>query len=87
MNRRLTCEISDLMPAGRACGDDDGPFRLGANRGKELALADCTRHFVVIAPVAKRTGHAAATRIEIHHAGARDLRQQRLCRTDQRHAP
>src|SRR5687767_5409725 len=71
-------EISNLMAARRAGGDDHGAGRLAAHGGEQPSLADGPGHVIVAAIVAEGAGHPAATGVEIDDRGPGNRQQQRL---------
>ena len=66
-------------------GDEDAAGRHRPRGGQQLPLADLPRDFVVLARVAERAGHAAASRVEIDDGARRDAAEQRARRRHQAH--
>ena len=74
MHGHIIREVANLMPARCARRDDHRAERLVANCRQQLPLADRARHFVVVARVPERPGHATTAGIEIHHPRAGNRR-------------
>jgi len=56
------------MPAGSARRNENvaGPHRF--HGGQQFPIGNRFRHFIPMPHISERTGHAAAARVEIHHA-------------------
>ena len=78
MQRPDAGEVVDLVTARRSGGDEDAFGPEFARGGQEASLADLAGDVEVLPRVAERTGHAAATGVEIGDAGARNPVEERL---------
>src|SRR2546422_10609098 len=69
-------EVCDLLAARHAGRGEDGASLSSACGRQELALANATRDFVMLARVAERSGHPTASGVEVDDRARRDAREQ-----------
>src|SRR5512145_1463917 len=65
MLRAATGQMLDLLATGNAGRDDLGLREGRLHCGRQPAVAECHRDFVMLALEAERPGHAAAARVDL----------------------
>ena len=75
VQRAGVAELMNLFAATEAIGDDDGGGSGGADGGQQTVLRDGFRDFEFVGFKPKRTGHAAATRLDGFDDGAGALEE------------